>query len=227
MIHPHRTIKTWIKREPLLKQQESDFLKNHAQYLSDPKKTVAHLLQHDLTYRALDIGCGDCQSTCDLHNWLTHHTAHKKFQIIAAEPHTPGILKGLRKATELTLKEIIFFHGDILDLLDTLPRESLFDSIHIYFSDPWQKTRHHKRRLIQVDFLKNLRHVLKEKGLIHIATDWAPYAQDIAEKCLSLDMEYTLSRTYPTDIFHRIPTKYERRAIEQGRSIAEFFLTKK
>ena len=52
-----------------------------------------------------------------------------------------------------------------------------FDAFHLYFPDPWPKRRHHKRRIVQPEFLQLIHDKLKPGGYIHIATDWVPYAQ--------------------------------------------------
>jgi tRNA (guanine-N7-)-methyltransferase len=66
------------------------------------------------------------------------------------------------------------------------------DGIHIYFSDPWHKKRHHKRRLIQVDFVKLLASRLKSGAYLHLATDWHNYAEQML---LVLNREASLQNT--------------------------------
>jgi tRNA (guanine-N7-)-methyltransferase len=78
--------------------------------------------------------------------------------------------------------------GDARDVVARLP-DACFDRIYILFPDPWPKTRHHKRRLIQADFIEDLARVLKPGAELRFATDWADYA----DWTLAL---FTKSRSY-------------------------------
>ena len=55
------------------------------------------------------------------------------------------------------------------------------DGVHLFFPDPWPKKRHHKRRIVNTEFLKLIHPKIKDGGFFHIATDWVPYAEQIEE----------------------------------------------
>ena len=77
-------------------------------------------------------------------------------------------------------KEIKIFSDDIRLLLDSDPLK-IFDSVKIICPDPWPKERHHKRRLINKDFLNMIHSFIKESGNLYISTDWENYAESIKE----------------------------------------------
>jgi len=66
-------------------------------------------------------------------------------------------------------------HGDALTVFhNMLPAECLA-GVHVYFPDPWWKTRHHKRRVLNEPFMKDVQRVLAPGGLFHLWTDVEEY----------------------------------------------------
>jgi tRNA (guanine-N7-)-methyltransferase len=94
---------------------------------------------------------------------------------LGAEPFLNGVGSCLRHIEESGATNVRLHHGDARDLLAALPDASL-DRVYILFPDPWPKTRHWKRRLIQADFIGELARVLKPGGEVRFATDWKAYA---------------------------------------------------
>lgn len=99
--------------------------------------------------------------------------------ILAVDVHTPGQGNLLALAERNGLSNIRVANGDAIILLrEMLPPRAL-DGMRVYFPDPWPKKRHHKRRLIQPDFLTLAARVLKPGAILHCATDWEPYAEQM------------------------------------------------
>jgi tRNA (guanine-N7-)-methyltransferase len=94
--------------------------------------------------------------------------------VIGAEPFLNGVASAVRHVDEQGLSNVRIQDGDARLLLQNLPTASL-DRVFILFPDPWQKARHHKRRLIQADVLEDLGRVLKPGGRLRFASDWADY----------------------------------------------------
>jgi tRNA (guanine-N7-)-methyltransferase len=93
------------------------------------------------------------------------------------------------------------------------------DGIHIFFPDPWHKKRHHKRRLIQTEFIALLTERLKPGGYLHAATDWQEYAEHILAV---LSAEPKLSNTVPDYAprpDYRPLTKFEQRGLRLGHGV--------
>ncbi|WBB81555.1 tRNA (guanosine(46)-N7)-methyltransferase TrmB [Micromonospora sp. WMMD882] len=139
---------------------------------------------------------------------------------LAAEVHTPGIANLLALVEQHGLGNVRILDGDALPLLRRLPEGSLA-AVHVFFPDPWPKSRHHKRRLIQPGHVALLRARLAVGGTLHCATDWAEYATAMR---VTLDADPGLVDARPGDVSrpaHRPVTKFERRALLAGRPVAD------
>jgi tRNA (guanine-N7-)-methyltransferase len=101
--------------------------------------------------------------------------------ILAVDVHTPGQGNLLALAERNGLSNIRVANGDAIILLrEMLPPASLA-GLRVYFPDPWPKKRHHKRRLIQPDFVTLAATRLTPGALLHCATDWEPYAEQMLD----------------------------------------------
>ncbi len=100
---------------------------------------------------------------------------------LAIEVHKPGIGKLMARIEELSLSNVRIIEGDAHPVLKTMIPEKSLDGVHLFFPDPWPKKRHHKRRIVNSEFLSLIHSKLKDGGYFHIATDWVPYAEHIAE----------------------------------------------
>ena len=123
----------------------------------------------------LEIGFGMGEATA----LIARDTPDTGF--IAVEVHRPGIGKLLSRAKELDLKNLRVIEGDIHPIMNSMIAGNSLDAIHLFFPDPWPKARHHKRRIVNANFLPLIHQKLKDGGYIHIATDWVPYAEHIME----------------------------------------------
>ncbi|MFF5173113.1 tRNA (guanosine(46)-N7)-methyltransferase TrmB [Micromonospora sp. NPDC000089] len=137
---------------------------------------------------------------------------------LAVEVHTPGIANLLDLAQRHGLGNVRLARGDALDLVRAMP-EGTLDAIHVFFPDPWPKSRHHKRRIIQPGHVALLRSRLAPGGTLHCATDWAEYAESMRET-LTADPGLTDPHGgFAPRPAHRPVTKFERRAQTAGRPI--------
>lgn len=106
--------------------------------------------------------------------------AHPDQGSIGVEPFLNGVGSCLRHIEEAGLANVRLHMGDARDVLAVLPDASL-DRVDILFPDPWPKARHHKRRLVQPDFVAALARAVKPGGEVRFATDWANYAATALE----------------------------------------------
>ncbi len=100
---------------------------------------------------------------------------------LGIEVHKPGIGALLALSFEQDIHNIRVINHDAVDVLQSALLDKSLDRIQIYFPDPWHKSRHHKRRLIQPGFVQLLRSKLKLGGILHMATDWENYAEQMLE----------------------------------------------
>ena len=162
----------------------------------------------------LEIGFGNGENISHL------ASQNPEALIIASEVYLSGIGSLLGSITKNSYEHIKIFDDDVRELL-LHTQQPMFDEIYIICPDPWPKARHHKRRLINQNFLKLLSSVLRSKGTLYISTDWENYAEFIEEeiqKSLS-DFEYKkiLNEGMPI-------TRFQQRAINEGRAIHTFLL---
>jgi tRNA (guanine-N7-)-methyltransferase len=98
---------------------------------------------------------------------------------LAIEVHLPGVGALLKRISELGLTNLRLIRHDAVEVLEHMIEVNSLDGTHIYFADPWHKKRHHKRRLIQEQFVELLASRIKPGGYLHLATDWHNYAEQM------------------------------------------------
>ena len=165
----------------------------------------------------LDIGFGNGEYTAAYAN------AFQEKHIIATEVYLSGIGSLIGLINKYKISNISIFDEDVRLLMDEMPKEFL-DSVNILFPDPWQKAKHHKRRLIGEDFLCQLHPLLKPNAKIFVRTDWADYAEQISELPEVMSSHFRLERTQ--NIEFEFETRFHQRAIKEGRKINSFLFTK-
>lgn len=123
----------------------------------------------------LEIGFGMGGSLVE----MAANAVDKNF--IGIEVHTPGVGRIMHLMTEQGVDNIRVFRHDAVEVLEQCIPDASLERIQIYFPDPWHKKKHNKRRLIQPAFVAALRKKLKVGGVIHLATDWENYADQMIE----------------------------------------------
>ena len=159
----------------------------------------------------LEIGSGMGESTAALAE------AEPDVDHLAVEVFEPGIAALLMRAAELT--NLVVLRGDAVALLTTRVPEASLAGIRIFFPDPWPKRRHHKRRLVQPAFVALAASRLEPGGTLHMATDWADYADQMRAVA---DAEPRLSGGEVPRPPWRPVTKFEARALSEGRAVRDF-----
>ena len=138
---------------------------------------------------------------------------------LCCEVHEPGVGALLKRIGEQGLTNIRILRHDAVEVIDLMLPEASLDGIHIFFPDPWHKSRHNKRRLIQAPLVAKLAARLKRGGYVHCATDWEPYAQQMlrvlsAEPCLR-----NTSHDFAPQPEYRPRTKFENRGLRLGHGV--------
>lgn len=154
------------------------------------------------------------------HSLLAMAKQFPQSDFIGIDVYQPGVGAVLHVIEAQSLHNVRLICDDAVRVLAHLPGQSL-DAVLIFFPDPWQKNRHHKRRLIQSAFVERIQAVLKPGGYLHIATDWQPYAEHIAQVLGQFpklcEVAESLSHCMP-----RVLTKFEQRGQKLGHAIFEF-----
>lgn len=100
---------------------------------------------------------------------------------IGIEVHPPGVGRLIYAAAEAGINNLRVYMADAKDVLEDCIADNSLDRLQIYFPDPWHKKKHNKRRIVQPEFVAALRPKLKTGGLLHLATDWENYAEQMQE----------------------------------------------
>jgi tRNA (guanine-N7-)-methyltransferase len=147
---------------------------------------------------------------------------------IGVEVHRPGVGAFLHQAKTLALTNVRVYCHDAVEILNENIIENSVDRIQVFFPDPWHKKRHHKRRLIQPEFVALLTRKLKPGGVLHLATDWQPYAEHMMA-VLSANASLANcagEQAYSPKPFDRPLTKYEQRGQRLGHGVWDLLFTK-
>ncbi|APZ41915.1 tRNA (guanosine(46)-N7)-methyltransferase TrmB [Acidihalobacter ferrooxydans] len=163
----------------------------------------------------LEIGFGNGESLA------TQAQAHPERDFIGIEVHRPGVGHLLQTIARLALDNLRVFEADAVEVLERRIDDGSLAVIQIFFPDPWHKKRHHKRRLIQPAFVSLLARKLAPGGRIHLATDWAEYAEhmlDVMEATPELGNLHG-SRAFAPQPTGRPATKFEQRGQRLGHGV--------
>ncbi|WP_243391943.1 tRNA (guanosine(46)-N7)-methyltransferase TrmB [Polynucleobacter meluiroseus] len=137
------------------------------------KVDLSALFEGSRKPKILEIGFGMGESTAKI------AALRPEDDFLAIEVHLPGVGALLKLIGEQQLTNLRLIRHDAVEVLETMIAPDSLDGIHIYFADPWHKTRHHKRRLIQAEFVRLLVSRLKTGAYLHLATDWHNYAEQM------------------------------------------------
>ncbi|MQA08536.1 MAG: tRNA (guanosine(46)-N7)-methyltransferase TrmB [Pseudonocardiaceae bacterium] len=160
----------------------------------------------------LEIGSGMGETTATL------AAAEPEVNYLAVEVYPPGLAQLMMRAAALGVHNLRLLRGDAVELLSQHVPEGSLSGARVFFPDPWPKKRHHKRRLIQPEFVALLASRLAPGGRLHLATDWQDYAEQMLRVCAA---EPSLRNEHPGGWAPRPSwrpvTKFESRAQQEGR----------
>lgn len=136
---------------------------------------------------------------------------------LAVEVYEAGLGQLMLRAEKLGLTNLRLAHGDAVVLLTEHVAPSSLHGVRIFFPDPWPKKRHHKRRLVQPEFVALIASRLEPGGMLHLATDWENYAEQMLEVCSAEPRLRNLHDGWAPRPEWRPVTKFEQRADVEGR----------
>ncbi len=142
---------------------------------------------------------------------------------VGIEVHAPGVGRLISDAGKLSLQNVRVYMADAIDVIEDCIPDASIHRVQVYFPDPWHKTRHHKRRIVQRDFVQNIRTKLAIGGTFHMATDWQHYAEHMMDVMTQADgFENTSSEEttgYVPRPDYRPITKFEVRGQKLGHGV--------
>ena len=169
----------------------------------------------------LEIGFGMGQATAQI------AAAQPERDFIGIEVHAPGVGALLQRIAQGALANLRLVQHDAVAVLEHMIAPASLAAVHVFFPDPWHKTKHHKRRLIQPAFTALLASRVAPGGRLHCATDWQPYAEQMLAV---LSAEPLLANTcdgYAPRPDYRPLTKFEQRGLTLGHGVWDLVFTRR
>ncbi len=163
--------------------------------------------------KILEIGFGMGGATAQIAQ------ANPDQDYLGIEVHSPGVGNLLKLIQEQSLTNLRVIQHDAVEVLRDMIADEALDGVHIFFPDPWPKKRHHKRRLLQAEFLALLCSKLKPGGYLHFATDWEEYAQWTLEVLRGESKLTNTAGDYAPRPEYRPLTKFEQRGLNLGHGV--------
>lgn len=172
----------------------------------------------------LEIGFGNGESLAAMAE------AAPEQNFLGVEVHRPGVGHLLQLIEQKGLSNVRVAIADAVELLQHRIPETSLARLLLYFPDPWPKSRHHKRRIVQPAFAELVASRLAPGGLWHMATDWAPYAEhmrEVLETCPAFENVYGPGAFAPARPAWRPETKFERRGLRLGHGVWDLLYRRK
>lgn len=152
---------------------------------------------------------------------LASAAAHPEFDHLAVEVYRPGLARTIVLAAEHGLANVRVLQADARALIEGgLPAASVSE-LRVFFPDPWPKTRHRKRRLIDGAFATAAAHVLTPGAYLRLATDWCDYAGSMRKVCDAEPLLVAEHAQWAPRFIERPLTRFERKGLEAGRTIRD------
>lgn len=173
--------------------------------------------------RVFEIGFGNGEQVL----FAAEHEPQR--DVIAIEVHGPGVGRCLNGLADLNATNVRVYQHDAVEVLQQEVADGALDEVRIYFPDPWHKKRHHKRRLVNPEFVALLCDKLRVGGKLHLATDWENYAEHMWDV---LDAEPRLVNAagprgaIPRPAWRR-QTHFETRGLKLGHGVWDLLYTRR
>ena len=172
--------------------------------------------------RTLEIGFGDGE------HLLARASGAPERDFLGVEVHRPGIGHLLLAASKAGISNLRVIAHDAVEVLQWQIAAGSLDELQLLFPDPWPKSRHHKRRIVQPDFVTLVATRLAHGGRFHLATDWEPYAQHMLEvlrACAAL-RNCAGPGGFSEHVMQRGATRFERRGERLGHRVRELLFAR-
>lgn len=217
-VHKHmRKIRSFVKREGRMTNRQQSAIDSLWATMGvdfDDKLIDFDALFGRRAPVVLEIGFGMGKSLVE----MAKNAPEKNF--IGIEVHGPGVGACLADAEEAGVTNLRVINHDAVEILDKMIPDNSLAVFQLYFPDPWHKARHHKRRIVQPEFIENMRQKLAIGAVIHMATDWENYAEHMLEVLqAAADFKNTSESDYAPRPEWRPLTKFENRGNNLGHGV--------
>ncbi|MDA8916606.1 tRNA (guanine-N7)-methyltransferase [Gammaproteobacteria bacterium] len=211
----HKYLPSFVKRRGRITKSQEDNLSHLSSY---EISSYLQILQAKKKFSkvVLEVGFGNGENT------LALAKQNPDTLYIASEVYLAGIGSLLGEIVDGAIQNIFITSGDIRLLIDDI-KEPVFDDVIVICPDPWPKFKHHKRRMLTNEFFELIHPTIQDGGELFMSTDVEDYAESITEQLdVSVGFQRNDSSLYETSSL----TKFQRRAMDEGRKIYPFSLKK-
>ena len=219
---PQHRIKSFVLRKGrITKGQKSALTRLGEKYIIPGTDLTELLKKHQKNFNKIiiEIGFGNGEATAAIAE------KNKDIFYLGIEVYKAGVGNLLKLIEDKNLNNIGIISHDAVEILENLEGKIAFDGFHIFYPDPWHKSRHKKRRLINSSFAETLTSLIKPGGYIYAVTDWEDYSLQIINVLDSIDR---LSRYSETDRFPWRPsTRFENKGIEKNHGVYDILYLRK
>ncbi|GMV75855.1 MAG: tRNA (guanine-N(7)-)-methyltransferase [Rubrivivax sp.] len=170
--------------------------------------------------RVLEIGFGMGGATAAI------AAAQPGVDFLGVEVHEPGVGALLKRIGEMGLANLRIVRHDAVEVLQQMIAPDSLAAVHVFFPDPWPKKRHHKRRLIQPPLVALIASRLVPGGVLHCATDWEPYAEQMLQVLSQEPLLRNTAAGYAPRPDYRPLTKFEARGLRLGHGVRDLVFTR-
>lgn len=215
-----RLIRSFVRRRGRMTLAQQQALEKHwptygIDYQADQLIDLEHIFQRSAPV-VLEIGFGSGAAL------LSMAQLQPENNYLGIDVHEPGVGHLLSQLQMCALAHVRVYRHDATEVLRHAIADKALSRVHIFFPDPWPKKKHHKRRLIQGEFVALLRTKLKVHGVLHLATDWQPYAEQMMSVLSASDGfknvqgpgAYLIEKPP-----YRIRTRFEQRGMNLGHGV--------
>lgn len=151
----------------------------------------------------------------------------KDYNYLCLEVYLQGFVRLLKAVGEEKMDNIKLMRFNAVDVLEHMIPDNSIEGFHIFFPDPWPKKKHHKRRLIQKDFVNLLARKLKKSGYLYLVTDWEEYAEWMLDILSQDELIENAYNGYAEPRSWRPRTKFEQKGLDKDYKINELWFVKK
>lgn len=220
----HRPIRSFVLRQgrlsPAQQRALDELLPRHGLPFREAPLDYRAVFGRDAPV-VLEIGCGMGETTAAI--------AHAQPQVdfIGIEVHGPGVGALLNRIDAGALSNVRVIRHDAVEVVRAMIPPQSLAGVHVYFPDPWPKKRHHKRRLLQPAFVHALGQRLRTGGYLHVATDWADYAEAVLAALESEPLLRNTAAGYAERPAWRPQTKFEARGVRLGHAVFDLVFARR
>lgn len=214
-----REIKSFVRREGRCTPAQERALMELL-----PKFGIDYQAEQTLDFT--ELFANDNPVWCEIGFGMGHSLAHMaaampNINFIGIEVHRPGVGSLLNQVQQIGLTNIRVMSHDAVEVLKHMIPEHSLARVLLFFPDPWHKTKHHKRRIVQIPFLELLHSRLLPEGVFHSATDWQAYAEWMLEMMDAFPAFRNSAGqgNYAVKPSYRPETKFERRGQRLGHGV--------